>query len=180
MIKYSSALLLLGLSLACTSPEAAKPPTPAVKAPTARVDLPPLIKLEGTIPPETHSDHSMRVDGLLARHEKYMNQKILVRGFLVEKYVRPKKAKRFQRPHAWLSDSPAGGEKRLMLVNLSEEIIEALQVGKQYVVTGKFARRSSDGFVMSSGLLVYEGIEGLELESEKEQKKKKRGRRGRR
>jgi hypothetical protein len=139
------------------------------------VDLPPLIKLEGKIPPETHADHTMRVDGLLARRDKYLGQKIVVRGYLVEKYECPEGATRCEHPHAWLADTPAGGDKRLMLVGFDERVRDALQAGQQYVVTGEFARNSKDGFIQSAGLLIYEQIEGLELPPEDE--KKKRGNR---
>lgn len=184
LLRLSVGLALL-FAAGCTPPTAdltgnqgakAEPPPPPVK-----VDLPPLIKLEGSLPPETHPDQKLRVDGLLARAGKYMGQKILVRGYVVEKSVCPKDAKRCERPHLWLADTPAGGDKKLMLVGLYDELLEKLEVGAQHVVTGKFARRSDDGFVMSSGLLVYESIEGVEdprkAEAEKEAAKAKGRRR---
>lgn len=161
---------------ACTAPQAeeAALDAGAPKGPPARVDLPPIVKLEGTLPPETHPDGVLRIDGLFARREKHIDQKIMVRGFLVGRYECPKDAKVCERPHVWLADSPAGGDKRLMLVGIDERIVEALVDGQQYVVTGKFARKSMDGFVMSAGLLIYEQIEGLELPPEKPGKKRGR------
>ena len=163
-------------SLSCTAPELnpKKDAGAAQKGPPAKVDLPPIIKLEGTIPPETHPDGIMRVDGLIARNQKYLGQKIVVRGYLVQKSECPKDAKRCERPHAWLADTPAGGEKRLMVVSYDERVEEAIQTGEQYVVTGKFERKSDDGFVMSSGLLIYDNIEGLELPPEKDERKRRR------
>ncbi|MCA9546683.1 MAG: hypothetical protein KC613_19895 [Myxococcales bacterium] len=168
-------LCALGLLAGCTPPTAdltgneGASPEPA--PPPVKVDLPPLIKLEGSLPPETHPDQKLRVDGLLTRAGKYMGQKILVRGYVVEKSNCPKEAKRCERPHLWLADTPAGGDKRLMLVGLYDELLEKLEIGAQHVVTGQFARQSDDGFVMSSGLLVYESIEGIEdprkIEAEK-------------
>lgn len=153
------------VALACTPPTDASQAQSAESAPAgppARVDLPPMIKLEGTLPPETHPDQTLRIDGLLARKAKHLDQKIVVRGHVVSKYECPKEAKRCERPHVWLADAPAGGDKQLMLVNLSDELVELLKQGEQYVVTGQFAQKSRDGFVRSAGLLIYEQIEGIE------------------
>ncbi len=149
---------------ACTPPPVEPPKEKAAESnlPPAKVDLPPLIKLEGTIPPETHPDHTMRIDGLLARRDKYLDQKVLVRGYLIGKYECPKDADKCERPHVWLADSPAGGDKKLMVVALEEERVEKLEEGEQYVVTGRFAQKSADGFVRSEGLLLHESIEGLD------------------
>lgn len=138
----------------------------AQAGPPARVDLPAPVPLEGSLPPETHADGKMRVDGLLARREKYFGQKILVRGYVVEKYECPKDATRCQYPHAYLADTPAGGDKKLLLVNLDEETRDKLEVGQAYVVTGQFAQRSGEGFVSSTGLLIFDSIEGLEPAAE--------------
>ncbi len=135
----------------------------APSLPPARIDLPAPIKLEGTLPPETHPDGKMRVDGLLARREKYFGQKIVVRGFLVEKYEPPKDAKRYMHNHGYLADTPAGGDKRLMLVGLKDKVRDLLKVGQEYVITGEFGQRTEDGFVSSVGLLIFESAEGLEI-----------------
>ncbi|MBU0551345.1 hypothetical protein KKF91_08395 [Myxococcota bacterium] len=170
---------LILLALGCTAPEQAPEITSETQqvGPPARVDLPPNLDLEALLPPETHPDNTLRIDGLLARKNKHLEQKIIVRGYLVEKYVRPKGAKRFERPHAWLADTPAGGDKRLMLVGITEDIVDALKVGEQYTITGNYSMLSSDNFVSSNGLLIYEQIEGLELPTEEEKKKNKRRRR---
>lgn len=176
------AFLLCAVGLACTPPTDAsndKSADSTPKGPPARVDLPPMIKLEGTLPPETHPDQTLRIDGLLARKAKHLDQKIVVRGHVVSKYECPKEAKRCERPHVWLADAPAGGDKQLMLVNLSEELVELLQQGEQYVVTGKFARKSRDGFVRSAGLLIYEQIEGIEDPAAKDDDKGDRRKRRR-
>lgn len=168
MLALAGALLL---GPAC-KPKSAPPPVDPAEAaaaslPPARIDLPAPIKLEGTLPPETHADGKMRIDGLLARREKYVGQKIVVRGFLVEKYEPPKDAKRFLQNHGYLADTPAGGDKRLLLTGLRDSVRDALVVGTEYVITGEFAQRSDDGFVNSLGLLVFESAEGLELPDEK-------------
>ena len=177
--------LLMGLvglmATGCTvAPEATgqkKDEKGATKAllPPARVDLPPLVKLEGSIPPATHPDGmTMRIDGLVARWQKHLGKKIRVKGYLVEKYECPKDAKRCQRNHAYLHDTPAGGEKKLLLVNLSDPVRDALEIGQQYDVVGSFERRSDDGFIQSNGLLVYESIDGLEVKEEKTSKRRRR------
>lgn len=169
------ALTLAGL-VGCAPPSVEPPPKPekpASNLPPARVDLPPVIKLEGTVPPETHADHTMRIDGLLARRDKYLKQKVLVRGFLVDKSECPKNAEKCVSPHAWLADAPAGGDKRLMVVGMTQERLDKLEKGEQYVITGRFARKSDDGFLRSEGLLVHESIEGMEDEDkEKDQRRR--------
>ncbi len=151
---------LLSLS-ACNKLEDQVPEiSPALKA---HVDLPPLIKLEGSIPDATYPDGALRIDGLLARHDKYLGKSIKVRGYLVEKYVKPEGAKRFELPHVWFTDTPAGGDKRLMIVDLPEEVDKALQVGELYDINGTFTTVSDSGFVLSSGLLVFSSVDGIEL-----------------
>lgn len=175
----------VGLALACT-PEAdrfqAKVDAGAGVAP-ARVDLPAPVPLEGTLPPETHADGKMRIDGLLTRRGKYFGSKVMVRGFFVEKYACPEDATRCERPHAWLADSPAGGDKKLLLVNVTDEILEKFEIGQQYVFIGQYDQRSDEGFVSSTGLLMLEGAEGMELptreeslQREEEERNKKRRR----
>jgi len=163
---------------ACKPPEPPKvedfeAPALASNLPPARVDLPPAQKLEGSQPPETHPDGKMRVDGLMTRREKYFGQKVVVRGFLVEKYECPKESKRCQHPHGYLADTPAGGDKKLLLAGLTESVNEALEAGKEYVVTGTFDQRTQDGFVASIGLLIFESAEGLVLPDPKDGKKRR-------
>ncbi|MFN3202178.1 MAG: hypothetical protein ACE366_27490 [Bradymonadia bacterium] len=176
--------MCLALSLgACTAPEMNTPEVDASAGPPARVDLPAPIKLEGTIPPETHPDGRMRVDGLMVRRDQYFGQKVMVRGYVVETYVCPKDAKKCQQPHVYLADTPAGGDKRLLVAHVSEDRVGKLEVGKDYVFTGTFDKRSQDGFAASMGLLMHEGIEGFETVEEEqarldgERKKKRRRRR---
>jgi len=173
--EHLSVCLALVLITACTaespiSLEQEKTPT---SKETARVDLPALLPLEGSLPPETHPDGKLRVDGLLVRRGKHLGKKVIVRGYLVEKYECPKEAKRCVENHGYLADTPAGGEKKLLLVDFDDRVRDALVVGESYVVKGKFATESSTGFVTSRGLLIYEQIEGLELPPEPENGKKK-------
>lgn len=166
---------VLGLSaIACQPPPLNDPQEAADPLPPLKVDLPPQVKLEGSLPPETYPDLKLRIQGLLARRDKYLGQKVLVRGYVVDKFHCPEEAKRCEKPHVWLADAPAGGDKKLMLVGLSEGMVEILPEGEAQVITGRFERSSDDGFVQSSGLLIYESIEGVE---EPPPPKKKKGRR---
>ncbi len=177
MIERAALLVVVLLASACTVPPEVKvEPTKAAKpsGPPARIDLPPMVKLEGTIPPATHPDGlTMRVDGLLARYQKHLGKKIRVKGYLIEKYECPKDSKICQRPHAYLHDTVAGGEKKLMLVSLTEPVNDALKPGELYTVTGTFDRKSDDGFIQSNGLLIYEEIEGLEVKEEDPRKRRR-------
>ena len=126
----------------------------------AQIDLPPMVRLAGTIPPETYPDNTLRVDGLLARRQKYLGQKVMVRGHLVSAYKCPEKAERCEAPHVWLHATQAGGDKKLLVVGFTEDTIEKLSIGEQYVVTGDFKRRSPTGFTNSQGLVDFATIEG--------------------
>jgi hypothetical protein len=176
-LRLSAALVLLASFPACKPPEPPKvedfeAPVLASNLPPARIDLPLVQKLEGTLPPETHADGKMRIDGLMTRREKYFGKKIIVRGHLVEKYECPKDATRCQHPHGYLADTPAGGDKKLLLAGLTESVNEALEQGKEYVITGTFEQRTQDGFVASVGLLIFESAEGLVIPEEKDRKRR--------
>ncbi len=165
--------LAISSLVACAPPSVDPPPPPQkeVKGPPARVDLPPMIKLADSLPPETNADSTLRVSGLLTRRGKYLKQKVLVKGYVVERYTCPKKAKLCQPPHLWLADSPAGEGKRLMLVNLEEKAVKQIKLGSEQVVTGVFADRSDDGFVRSAGLLIHEAMETSAERARKNEKK---------
>ena len=154
-------LLVIGTLMGCAPPSVDPAPRPAKpqSGPAPRIDLPPMIKLEGSLPPETNQDHTMRVDGLLARRDKHLKQKILVKGYVVDSYTCPKKAKRCQPPHFYISDTMGEAQKRLMVVGLSEKEVKRLKKDQEYLVTGLFRKQSDDGFVRSEGLLIQEKIE---------------------
>ena len=122
-----------------------------------------MVRLAGSIPPETYPDNTLRVDGLLARRQKYLGQKVMLRGHLIEAYQCPKGAERCESPHIWLHASQAGGEKKLLVVGFIEETIKKLALGEQYVVTGDFTRRSPTGFTNSKGMVDLATIEGAGL-----------------
>ena len=150
-------LSLLVLS-GCNPPPVDPPPAPEQK-PTGRVDLPPLVKLAGSLPAERNDDKTFRVDGLLARRSMYLGETVKVKGYLLEVYTCPKKAKTCEPPHLWLGDTPAGGEKRIPVVNFPDEkVLKKLKPGKQYIVDGTFRRRSERGFTRSAGLIVQSAV----------------------
>ena len=146
------------------------------QGPPPRIDLPPMIKLEGSLPPETNQDHTMRVDGLLARRDKHLKQKIMVKGFVVETYTCPKKAKRCQPPHFYIADTMGEAQKKLMVVSLPEKEVKRLKSDREYLITGVFRKQSDEGFVRSEGLLVQEKVEEP-VSPDKEKKNKGRKRR---
>ena len=122
-------LLVIGTLIGCAPPSVDPAPRPAKpqSGPAPRIDLPPMIKLEGSLPPETNQDHTMRVDGLLAGRQA-PKTKILVKGYVVDSYTCPKKAKRCQPPHFYISDTMGEAQKRLMVVGLSEKEVKRLKM----------------------------------------------------
>ena len=154
-------------SVGCAPPSV--DPTPSAPKPAAgppaRVDLPPMVKLEGSLPPETNADHSMRVDGLLVRREKYLTERIRVKGYIVDTYVCPNNAKRCMPPHFYLADTPGEDSKTLMVVGMEAKALKRLKKQRPYLVTGTFKTQSTDGFVRSAGLLQQEKLEEFKEEA---------------
>ena len=147
----------------CAPPSVDPPPGPekAKAKPKVAVDLPPTIVLEGSLPPERHADENFRIDGLLARHEKHMGKTVQVKGFLVEKSTCPPKAEKCASPHIFLADMPSEEgkpppTKRMMAVKFEEKALKKLKIGDEYIVMGRLAQRSPDGFVRSKGLIITE------------------------
>jgi hypothetical protein len=144
--------------MSCNPPSVDPLPKPEQKV-SGNVDLPPLVNLAKSLPVERHPDQSFRVDGLLTRKAKYLGKEVRLKGYLTEVYECPRKAKRCEVPHIWLSDSPAGGDKRIPVVDFPDEkVLKKLKVGQQYLVSGFFRRRSERGFVRSAGLIVQTTI----------------------
>ena len=157
VIKLAFIFALTGLC-AC-NPPAVDPPQSPEEKPTGRVDLPPLVKLAGSLPPERNADQTFRVDGLLARRSMHMGEAVRLKGYLLEVYTCPRKAKTCEVPHLWLADTPAGGEKRIPVVNFADEkALKKMKKGQQYIVEGTFRRRSDRGFTRSAGLIVQTSI----------------------
>ena len=166
----------------CTPPSvepAARQQAPKPSGPQPRVELPPMLKLEATLPPEAHADGHLRVDGLIARRSRYFDKTVKVKGYLVKKVVCPKDAERCTVPHLTLADSPGGDGERIIAVKFQDDDLDDLEKGRVYVVTGKFARRSNDGFVRSKGLIIQESVVDPNADKDDKSKKKKKVRRKR-
>ena len=83
----------------CEPQKAPEEPRPQIK-----VDLPPMMKLEGSLPAATYPDQVMRVYGLIARRDQYFDKQVKVRGYLVEIYQADPFAEKFEPPRlmGWL------------------------------------------------------------------------------
>jgi len=136
-----------------------------------------MLKLEASLPPETHADGDLRVDGLISRRSKYFGKVVQLKGYLVDKVVCPKDAKRCTLPHITLADSPGGDGERIIAVQFEENQLKELEIGTLYVVMGKFARRSDEGFIRSKGLLIQQSIVDPAADEKKKNRRKKRRRR---
>ena len=64
----------------------------------------------------------------------------------------------------------------MTVVNIDEKVMKSLTVGKHYLITGTFAQKSDNGFVVSKGLVIYDSIT---LSDENAPPKKQRRRRRR-
>ena len=152
------AVSVMFLGVGC-APPSVEPPASAKPASTqapAKVDLPAMIPLTDSLPPEMNPDGTARVSGLLTRRGKYMQKKVIVKGYVVDKYTCPRKAKTCQPPHLWVADTPAGEGRKLLVVNVEDRFVQRAKIGAMLSLSGKFTDRSEDGFVRSAGLLLFE------------------------
>ena len=167
-------LALFGICLAvgCAPPSVDPPASakPESTQPPARIDLPAMVPLSDSLPLEMNPDGTARVSGLLTRRGKYMQKKVIVKGYVVDKYTCPRKAKTCQPPHLWVADTPAGEGRRLLVVNVEERYVKRAKVGAMLSLAGKFTDRSDDGFVRSSGLLLFEQTSEVGTGDQKQEK----------
>ena len=163
MTKY---LALILLAAGCTSNSSGASfgaETEATALPPIKVDLPPPPSFAASDIPEKTPEGDWSIRGVRKNRATTLNQKVKVKGYLLEVYqcpVCPKKqvCKACDQPHFFIGDKPdTKKEKALMVVDYlsPKQKPPALTVGKQYELNGNFAINSPTGFGSSDGLLVF-------------------------
>jgi hypothetical protein len=135
----------------------------ATALPPIKVDLPPPPSFAASDIPEKTPDGKWTVRGVRKNRATTLNNKVTVKGYLLEVYQCPvcpkgQTCKPCDQPHFFLGDKPdTKKEKALMVVDylLPKQPPPALTVGKQYEVEGNFAVNSPTGFGASDGLVIF-------------------------
>jgi hypothetical protein len=157
---------LLALAGACTSNSSGASlgnDTEATALPPIKVDLPPPPSFAASDIPEKTPEGDWSIRGVRKNHATTINQKVKVKGFLLEVYQCPvcpkgQTCKLCDQPHFFLGDkADTKKEKALMVVDYlaPKQKPPALTVGKQYEIEGTFAINSPTGFGASDGLLIF-------------------------
>jgi hypothetical protein len=160
------------------------PETEATALPPIKVDLPPAPSFAASDVPEKTPEGDWSIRGVRKNRATTMNQKVKVKGFLLEVYQCPvcpkgQTCKLCDQPHFFLGDkADTKKEKALMVVDYlaPKQKPPALTVGKEYEVNGTFAINSPTGFGSSEGLLVFSEMKddkGTEFMGTAEQLEKK-------
>ena len=157
--------------------------TEATALPPIKVDLPPPPSFAASDVPEKTPEGSWSIRGVRKNRATTLNQKVKVKGFLLEVYQCPvcpkgQTCKLCDQPHFFLGDkADTKKEKALMVVDylMPKQKPPALTVGKQYDVEGTFNINSPTGFGSSEGLLIFSKMvddKGVELMGTAEQLEK--------
>jgi hypothetical protein len=156
-------LLLLAAGCTTNSSGASLGETEGTALPPIKVDLPPPPSFAASDIPEKTPEGDWSIRGVRKNKATTINQKVKVKGYLLEVYQCPvcpkgQTCKLCDQPHFFLGDKPdTKKEKALMVVDylMPKAKPPALTVGKQYEIEGTFAINSSTGFGASDGLVVF-------------------------
>ncbi len=156
-IKWGALLVLPFAIFGCTPPEFEAPKKPLPPERSYAVNLPPVIDLDGEIPPLRHSDQTFRVDGLLVQAHKFIGDDLSITGFVSE--ISPcsnKVGDTCPKPYLWITDSIGELDVKLRVADMKRRKLRRFKVGKRYVFTGKFTKTSKSGYANSRGVLRLE------------------------
>ena len=140
---------------ACSPPEIEPPKKTKARARAYEVNLPNQIDLEAFIPPLKYDDQTYRVDGLLMQASKYLNQEIVIKGYVTEvAQCSNRVGDKCDQPYLWIAHELGDPDQRLRVVDMKRRALRRYKVGKVYAFKGRFATSSKSGYVNSRGLLV--------------------------
>ncbi len=174
------ALAVLALALGCGG----EPPVASTKAEVAEtqvnVELP---AVPGFEEPKGYPDGTHSVLEMRRRGKRFMDQNVKITGYVVWNYdcaltlgskIAKETPERCDKPNFYLGDTPdTSQEKAIWVVDVprppradekrllpKEElaawpVVPVYAVGQKIIVAGQWAVRSTQGFVNSDGLLVY-------------------------
>jgi hypothetical protein len=135
----------------------------ATALPPIKVDLPPPPSFAASDIPEKTPEGDWSIRGVRKNRATTLNQKVKVKGTLLEVYQCPvcpkgQTCKLCDQPHFFLGDkADTKKEKALMVVDYlaPKQKPPALTVGKQYEIEGTFSINSPTGFGASDGLVIF-------------------------
>ncbi|MEZ4460036.1 MAG: hypothetical protein R3E66_09960 [bacterium] len=138
------------------------------KLPPARVDLPDPPPASGFTIPEKNSDGTMRVEGLIHHQEKFLDQKVDVKGLIVKLSTPcdPKKAKKTgdpcPEPNLFIKDD-ADAQKVLRVVGYDEDFVKKskLAEGEEHVFKGTYSKVAQGFVATEDGLLLLDYVDDM-------------------
>lgn len=170
--------LLLFAATACEADNNAATPIDEFAAdpslPPAIVDLPPAPPASAFVIPETNSDGSLRVQGLINNQQNYLDKPVEISAvvFSISEPCDVKKAKKegkeCQEPHFLIKDE-RDAEKQLMVVGYKDDFIKKskLAVGEQRLFKGVY-QKMAHGFIASEdGLLLLDAVDSIDVLAKK-------------
>lgn len=133
--------------------------------PPARVELPDPPPSSGFTIPEKNSDSTMRVEGLIHHQEKYLDQKVDVRGVIVKlsEPCDPGKAKKTgepcPEPNLFIKDD-ADAQKVLRVVGYKDDFIKKSKIeeGQTHVFKGTYVKVAQGFVATEDGLLLVDYV----------------------
>lgn len=160
--KLTLAGLLLSSTIACDDGGQVQVEEDQVdpNLPPARVDLPNPPPASGFEVPEKNGDGTLRVEGLIHHQAKHLEQKVEVKGTIVQisEPCDPKKAKKKEEkcpePSLFIKDGP-DSQAMLRMVGFKDEFIKKnkIEVGQEHVFKGSY-QKVAYGFVATEDGLV--------------------------
>ena len=154
---HLSSLVALVVSLTCScSPPELEPQKKPKPAPTREytVNLPPVVNLEGKLPPLKDRQGYFQVDGLLMQPRAHFDKAMTIKGYVVDKArCKERVGETCDKPYLWIARTPGDTENRLRVVDMERKALRRFTVGKQYLFEGTFSQTSKSGYMNSRGLL---------------------------
>ncbi|MCA9681339.1 MAG: hypothetical protein KC457_04020 [Myxococcales bacterium] len=186
-------MLALALGACAEKPQQAAPEEE--KLPDIKVELPAAPNFDEARAPvryEDEADKPYSIYGLRKDIDDNLKlgeagEETIVKGFVQEIYVPPvcpegELCPPGKQPHFWIADSAddKGKKRAMMVVNYyfpipewdedtqkmwEEEPLVVVELGKEYVIKGKFKRFSDSGFAHDNGLLEFVSYKGTDPET---------------
>lgn len=161
---------------ACSSPGGPEIPAdefpPDPDLPPAVVELPPPPPASAFEIREFNDDGTLRIEGLISNRDRYLDEKVQVRGVVteIEGNCDPARARKLgetcPKPHFFIRDH-ADDDRRIMVVGYPPKFINdlKLQTGQDYLISGSY-QQMADGFVSTEdGLILLSAVDDRELPS---------------
>lgn len=170
LIQTWASLAMSTVLIACDPPSTVGVETGKVDEglPPARVELPTPPPASGFTIPEKNADGSMRVEGLIYHQDKYMDQKVDVKGIIVKMSTPcdPKKTKRSgepcPEPNLFIKDD-VDAQRVLRVVGYDDDFIKKSKIaeGEEHLFKGTYSKVAQGFVATEDGLLLLDYVDEI-------------------